>query len=257
LTASQFDLAVAVIATKNYLRYAWELASSFSQMFEKPHTVKLCIFTDSPQSFETSDLRTAVELVKIPSYGWPEATLFRYQIISDHSEIFSSSFAMYVDADAVVSTKLRISDLAGPLNQSTTTCPGMCLVQHPGYASRSWIVSRLLKLAIGPWENRPDSLAYVPFQERKTYFCGGVYWGYTKSFLEMCTLLADWTASDLSQGITARFHDESYLNKWSTLNSHAVAGPEWAHAAQLRHLRNVAPKISVLVKPLDFVRQPT
>lgn len=252
-----YELAVAVIATRNYVGYASALADSISRQFEEPQDVKICIFTDSPLSFETSHLKAAIEVVRIPSYGWPEATLLRYKIISDFAEMFSSKLSMYVDADAIISARLRFKDLVEQLNETELGRTGMCLVRHPGYADRNWAISALLRSPLGPWEHRRSSLAYVPFRERKTYVCGGVYWGCTENFLEMCSLLADWTARDLKQGITARFHDESYLNKWSTLNSHTVVGPEWAHAAQLRHLRHVRPRISVLVKPPDFVREST
>lgn len=247
-----YDLSIAIIATRNYCGYAVDLIKSVSERVSAGGGIQTCIFTDNPTAFRGLRTRFANTIHSIPSYGWPQATLFRNRILASNGSVFRSRMTMYIDADALISSAIHVSELEKLTIDGRGISAGMCFVNHPGYANRSMVVRGLIRTCIGPWETRADSLAYVPKEDRRIYLCGGVYWGETKSFVEMSSTLAEWTERDLERGIVAKHHDESYLNRWAVLNSHTVAGPEWAHASQLRHLRNLVPRISVLVKPDGF-----
>lgn len=257
MAETPFDLTVAIVATKNYLDYARDLIESIQLHISPPQLCRIVLFTDNPSSFDDVSVSLDFIRIEVPSFGWPEATLLRYSLFSSNAEVFASRLTMYVDADALLVSDISTSELESFVHTDNPGHSGLCFVRHPGYANRNLILNHLLRTRLGPWESRRQSLGFVARRDRATYFCGGVFWGYTTSFLEFCRTLAKWTEIDRDRNFTPKFHDESYLNRWSVAHIHSVAGPEWAHASQLRHLRRVSPRLSVLVKPSTFLRIPT
>lgn len=65
-----------------------------------------------------------------------------------------------------------------------------------------------------PYDRNIHSNAFIPYGIGKNYYQGGFYGGRTKEII----LLSDWCKNrihnDLSKGVIARHHDESYLNKY-------------------------------------------
>jgi len=74
---------------------------------------------------------------------------------------------------------------------------------HPGhYGSR------------GAPETNPNSLAYVGPTEKLIYFAGGFQGGETIEFLRMSGELSKRIEEDKKNGIIAKWHDESHMNRW-------------------------------------------
>jgi hypothetical protein len=81
-------------------------------------------------------------------------------------------------------------------------------VIHPGYKEKT----------NKPFENNRNSNAYTPSDSRKVYVCGGVQGGSSENYLTAIRQMKKWIDSDLEKGIVARWHDESYWNKYVNQN---------------------------------------
>jgi hypothetical protein len=264
-------VSVFVIATKVYLNYAVELIDSAIAILDRDFDIQVILLTDQvPLAISLIKEQQGLEVVfvEIESFGWPEATLFRFALMSDHWSKVSGSIVMYVDADTQFVSSFKYNDLHHQANASNS---GMTLVRHPGYFNRffllnflfafpvasflPWKISRAASLM--PWETRRRSSAHVPFHKRRTYVCGGVYWGKKQSFYNLCKELSSAVKTDEQNGIRAKHNDESHLNKWNSKHGATLATPAWAFASDYRNLRDIIPIIEVVHKPMNFERQPT
>jgi hypothetical protein len=251
------------IATNRYLEYWKNQAKSVNTHTAGQSDIKLFLFTDQvaeARAFAEGLPNLSVEIEEIPSYGWPEATLLRYEIISQsgfHWE--SDEILVYLDADMEVVAPLKPSDFVDACQQ------GICLVQHPGYYrpgfKHLWrvysknpkillgdLLLRLSEGGLGYWETRKNSMAYVPRSRRREYFCGGIWWGRSQDILPLAFELARAVGRDLSQGIVAKWHDESHLNAWAARNSHEIKGPAYCFVPEYKWLNHIEAKIVAVDK---------
>jgi hypothetical protein len=261
----QVSLGVMTIATNSYVEHWKRQAASIDGLDHSGLDVTLHVFTDDLASIRefSKDLVVKVVAYSIPSYRWPEATLYRYRIFHDHRDSLTQDILMYLDADMLVNQGFSKVGLTKPLRS------GVCLVKHPGYYRPTAL--SLLKLymkdprlavadlllyvshgGIGSWEHNTRSLAYVPRSLRKRYFCGGIWWGLRHDILALCTLLASRVSQDETQGQQAVWHDESHLNWWASQNSSGIETPRYCYAAGYPQLED----LELFVTAVDKKNQP-
>lgn len=65
-----------------------------------------------------------------------------------------------------------------------------------------------------PYDRNPQCLAYMEYGEGRYYYQGGFYGGRTLEILQMSDWIRQRIETDLSKKIIARWHDESYVNKY-------------------------------------------
>jgi hypothetical protein len=61
--------------------------------------------------------------------------------------------------------------------------------------------------------------------------------------------------NDLQKGLVAVWHDESYVNWYLTFLRSETKDPSYAYVDSYAHLSNLRPKIKVLDKPENWVRE--
>jgi len=84
------------------------------------------------------------------------------------------------------------------------------------------------------YERRPESAAYMPPGYGKAYYAGGFNGGRAGRFLEMSEQIKGWIDSDLTKGIVAVWHDESYLQRYMTGNQPSVElSPAYCYQEEL------------------------
>jgi hypothetical protein len=244
-----------VIATKSYRDYARNLISDLRLNSNEDFKVCIILLTDITDSFLQEfpktlffELKTAL----VPSYGWPEATLFRFQLMLLHQDLVAGEIVAYIDADMRVSSKLATEMFTDVFNNPCDS--KIALVKHPGYAFRSKPYEFLCKTHFGPWGVSRTSTAWVPRKLRSTYVCGGLFWGQSVDFFKLCKDLERQVETDESNNVRAKHNDESHLNRWSASNQHIFMGSEWVYAPGYRNLKHLTPIISVVHKPASFVR---
>jgi hypothetical protein len=246
-------VGIVSIATNHYIAYWEELVTSSREKLFINDSVKFHLFTDKKVmaiEFARNNIDLDICIHEIPSFGWPEATLLRFSIITSEAKHFDEEFLVYLDADMRVLTKSEDSI------RELLPSGKMTLVRHPGYfrgfglARFSLYLSspklffgdimRLTRLGgIGSWETNRLSQAFVPRQKRKIYFCGGIWGGPRDLFLSMCGQLSAQVERDLSLDYIAMWHDESHLNQWASENSIKVLGPEYCFEPTYKNLRGI------------------
>lgn len=215
------------IATGEYLQH-WKRqilsARDFLHDFEGQKWILATDQIDEANDFALTNGFTNMSFSQIPSYGWPEATLFRYKIISGLKNEITTAFACYLDADMKFINEVSIHSFIKHIR------PGEVTVQiHPGFYRAEgfraiWFyllnpkylgkdLRTIVKYGgIGTWENSRISAAYLPRVKRKKYVCGGSWFSETKNLIKLTEVLSDRVEYDLNNNFIAKFHDESHLN---------------------------------------------
>ena len=220
------------------------------------------VFTEQIQKIEAFSKtlqNVKVEGFKVIPYRWPNATLLRYKIFSEQFTNMNTDALMHLDADMIFASNpwQEVRRLIAKKQ--------ICLVQHPGFwrsqgIQRAAFYLRYPTIAyqdlrmvitlggIGSWETKPNSLACVPRKSRHHYFCGGTWFGPRQSIGEMLKLLSNQVSEDEKNGVTAKWHDESHLNKWAIHNEHAISSPELCFDETYPQLKKLEPSIIAVRK---------
>jgi hypothetical protein len=259
----QGTLSIVSVATNHYLRYWKSQAKSLDEKFRFGSKFNIFLFTDQPEDaskFASQLTRAEVSVLPIPSYGWPDATLLRYRLISTLKGVVDNDdIIMYLDSDMRAVAEICFPDFCKGYDNQVT------LVQHPGYfrppgfacipfylanpkTAVSDIISVLLSGGIGAWEARSSSNAFVRRRSRRAYYCGGIWWGPAQNIIALSEQLAERIEDDLSRGLVAVWHDESHLNWWATQNSHNTGSPAYCFSPAFPALRKLQPKIEAVDK---------
>lgn len=262
------SVGIVTVATNRYVDYWARLATSTDQHLFTGHEVVLHVFTDRPDAVErhrSSLGRVRVNPIAIAPLTWPEATLLRYEVFTEHHEHLTQDVLIHLDADMLVSR-----DTGSELSP-TTWIGGMALVRHPGYrrptsplrlelysrhpgiAARD-VYSELRFGGIGRWETRKESMAFVPRNLRSTYVCGGTWMGLREPFLNLCSELSERTRADLDAGLIAVWHDESHLNWYASQSATTILDSSYCYAVGLPGLRDLEAAIIAVDKSDDRTR---
>lgn len=183
--------ALLIIASGSaYQKYAINLIAS-AEKFLFPHDI--VVFTDDQMSWNSHLLINSLHQFSIPTMGFPDATLFRYHIFSQHSYFLSQyDYLLYSDSDML---------FVAPVTENEIISDGITATEHPGFVG-----------TIGTPEMRKESTAYCP--KLRTYFCGGFNGGTASAFLNMAASIQYDITCDQMKGIKAIWNDESHMNRY-------------------------------------------
>ena len=181
-------VGLCVVATGRYIDFLQPLIESGRKYFCPDHEVTFFVFTDG-------EVELAPDVVKIHQdrLGWPQDTLKRFHMYSAQQEKLAKMDYVYaVDADALFAGKIGNEIFSRRV-----------FTQHPGFVGKT-----------GTYERKKTSTAYVKKKLGTTYFCGGFYGGTSAEFLKFVQRASEMVDSDGSVGYIAKWHDESYLNRY-------------------------------------------
>lgn len=199
-------VGILLIATRKYTQFVEPLIHCIDKLFLIKHDIVIHLFTDKEIELNYFD-RVSVVQHKIPSYGFPEATLLRYKIFSQQgTDLQHSDFIYYMDVDMRIEKEIG-EEIFGDLTA----------VYHPGYfKDKGW----------GSPHTDYRSLAYILPEHRKEYFAGGFQGGETFKYLTVCSRLSQNIETDKVWNVQADWHDETHWN--SFLNyGHPKDYPSW------------------------------
>lgn len=190
-------ISISFIATSKYKEFFPTFYKGVTENFCSNEERMILVSTDDPDNsmFKMPNVITK----KISHAQWPYITLHRFKyLLNFKQEIGESSHFFFIDADLIPVSKIELSDLA----ESDKDLVG---VQHPGFIGK-----------IGTFETNTNSLASI-FHGRYdlSHYRQGCFWGgESKSVIEMIEELDRRVDVDLSNGVIARWHDESHMNKY-------------------------------------------
>jgi hypothetical protein len=188
-------IGLLLIATNKYKQFVKPLLLSANKHFFKSDDVTCYLFTDDPAQFTGIDSRINIVTIQIPSYGFPEATLLRYRMFTDHSDKLTADYLIYSDVD------MKIVDHVG-----TEILPhvGLICTQHPGFYSQGG-----------------------------TYYAGGFQGGSREAYLAAASTMAEWIDDDECNGTRKEWHDETNWNLYLKLHpAEKVLSPSYCMVDQ-------------------------
>ena len=173
------------------------------------------LFTDSPESFDYASSAN-VHVRQIEDLGWIVNTSYKSEYIcSIRKELEAYDYVFYINSNFLFTAPIYAKEVLPDLSNDYLTA-----LSFNHYLQ--------IEIINYPYDRQPDCLAYIPVGQGKRYFQGGFYGGRTKEML----LLSDWCreaiAQDFGKKIVARFHDESYINRYLLDKNPKVLNDEYA-----------------------------
>lgn len=223
-------IVICIIATNQYKSFVPQLTKSICEYFLLSHEIELHIFTEGiVELYE--DERVKHVFHKIPAYKFPEASLYRFHIMTSLN--YEADYLYYIDAD------MQIVDYVGD-----EILGDIVAVRHPGYFMGGW----------GSENVNPKSTAYLQNDKRLKYFAGGFQGGKLEHYFGAMLIMAAAIEVDRGNGIMAEWQDESHWNRHLAYNpptvelnpSYCMPEPEWKRKAW--KINNLPVKIIALEK---------
>ncbi len=227
------NVALVTIATNKYTRYVGPLFESARRWFCPDEAVTSYVFTNRPADI-APDPRLRV--LECPSWGFPDATLNRYRLITDHADAIKGDAVFWIDADML---------FVGPVGREIVPEPAEALtaVRHPGFWQGG-----------GSWEERSCSMALTPPSLRTVYYAGGFQGGLRDSFLLAASCLAGNIDRDASRGVVAVWHDESHWNAYLATMQPKILSPAYCYPDHLDLGHGIERRLLALFKDHAEVR---
>lgn len=210
-------IAILYICTGKYTVFWENFYLSFKKNFCPKSQKTFYVFTDAESIlFENNE-----DVVKVfqERLGWPYDTLMRFEMFSKvHSELEKKDYIYFFNANMICTTIIAENEVLPDENLGQK----LVVVKHPGYGTK--------KFKYCPLERNPRSLAYIPYNRKGTYICGGVNGGARDAYLELIDILRHNINEDLKNNIIAIFHDESHINHYvSKRKDVRYLGPEYCN----------------------------
>ncbi len=256
------SIGVMTVATNIYFDYWQKMVESADEQSTSSDQITFFVFTEQIQKIEAfSKTLKNVKVFgfKVAPYGWPDATLLRYQIFINQYSNMKTDVLMHLDADMIFASNPWENIRRLVANNQ------ICLIQHPGfwrcnglsrvsfYFMHPFTMYKDLRMkinlgGIGAWETRPQSVAFVPRKLRRQYFCGGTWFGPRQAIVEMLKELSNQVSEDKKSAVIAKWHDESYLNKWAAQVTINTFSPELCFDETYPQLKKLTPSIIAVRK---------
>ena len=190
-------IGLLVMATGKYTMFVPKLIDSAEKYFCKGHEVTYFIFTEG--YLEPRDNMITLHQIKL---GWPYDTMLRYHVYLKYRDILKTQDYLFAcDADM-----LFVDDCGDEiLGERVATI-------HPGFFGKP-----------GPHDETDHrSRAYIPKKLRKNYYAGGFYGGTASEMIKIAEVNSFMIDEDLTDGIIAKWHDESHWNRYCIDNPPTV-----------------------------------
>lgn len=224
-------ICIITIATNRYIQFVERLLDNIEEHFLNEHDIQCLLFTD--HEVETSD---NVKVSQIGHKPWPEPALKKYNYINSQSDYLKNFDYLYLfDADVGIVANVGeevLQDLVGVLHPYKILEP-----EKPG-----------------TYEKRKESTAYVADEDHNKYYAAAFVGGKSSNFLKMAKTISERVDQDERNGIIAKWHDESHLNKYFIENPPTDLSPSYMFPEELIGYSQYPfePKIVALKKESSF-----
>jgi hypothetical protein len=157
------------------------------------------VFSDHNDFLEGYDI-SRITYQHIPLEPWPFPTLNRYKYFNEVLPLLERFDYVYF-----FNSNLRFLE---PIGEEILPAENQKFVftQHPYTCDQT--VNEF------GYDRNPESNAYIPFGEGKYYVAGGLNGGKTVDFCFLIKTINEWTQEDVAKGVIAKWHDESYINRF-------------------------------------------
>lgn len=208
-------IGIVYLATGAYNKFWDDFYRTCEQYFCVDSEKGYELFTDSPSSIGYASSAN-VHVRRIEDLGWIVNTSYKSEYIgSIRKELEEYDYVFYINSNFLFAAPIYAEEVLPDASNDYLTA-----LSFDHYLQ--------VDIKNYPYDRQPDCLAYIPIGQGKRYFQGGFYGGRTKEML----LLSDWCreaiAQDFGKKIVARFHDESYINRYLLDKNPKVLNDEYA-----------------------------
>lgn len=173
------------------------------------------VFTDSSELLALK--YSNVSFHSITDKGWIENVSSKSQCICDIKDcLLKYDYLFYLNGNYKVFSEIRSEEIL-----PTSSDGWLVVLSYQHYKDMSPDEY--------PYDRNPACYAYIPYGQGEFYYQGGFYGGRTKEMLLMADCCKNQIREDLDRGIVARFHDESYINKYLLKRSPKRLDEEYAY----------------------------
>lgn len=146
--------------------------------------------------------------------GFPADSLFRFEMFMQAEEALKQfDYIYFLNANAAVIKPVGTEILPDSSGLAMGIWPDANLNRHPMFF---------------PYERNKKSLAYVkPWGKDYHYFMGGFNGGTPNAYLSMIRTLCHNIRTDYENGIIAKVHDESHINRYLRDHKCKIIGPRY------------------------------
>ena len=192
--------AILYICTGAYNVFWADFYPNFEQYFLPECDKTYFVFTDADAI--AHEEQPNVRRIFWPAKPWPQGTMDRFDaFLSQEETLKTFDWLMFVNAN----------------QRCTQTVPASLLLPDPAAGQDLFVVHDLPNYGrdpiFYPYERRLRCRAAIPYNCGQYYVEGGLNGGTAAAFLDLSRELKARMDADLADGIIARFHDESQLNR--------------------------------------------
>jgi hypothetical protein len=193
-------IGILYICTGHYTLFWQEFYLSMEQHFILDAEKHYFVFTDSPEiDFEKENPR--IHRIYQKNLGWPDITLKRFHIFLESESMFAHmDYLFFFNANLQVLEPITAKDFLPSSEQE------LVATLHPGFFNK--------KRPAFTYDNNKKSYAYMPPDQGRHYFAGGLNGGKTAAFISAMKTMREWIDRDAEKHIIALWHDESHWNKY-------------------------------------------
>jgi hypothetical protein len=189
------SIGIIILATNKYFALGLRLMHRIKHFYKGSSNIYFHFFSDK-DPHEYIGLKNIV-YHKVPSASWYETVLFKFNVIKEVAENENYDYFVYVDADSNLYNDFKDED----------------------FVSKSFILKHFLTGVKNHYEQNELSSAYInPSEYPEFYYHSCYFGGSKKNILELTKTSIDLSEQDAKKGITAYAEDESYINKYFSIN---------------------------------------
>ena len=194
------EIAVLYICIGKYSVLWPEFYESSQKYLFTSSNVHYFVYTDSVDLIESLNNSPNVTCIEEKNYGWPGNTLFRFRMFLGIKEWLQKfDYIYFFNANALFVTNVDEDILPNDKE--------LVVAEH--FAMRN------IDPILFEYDRNKKSKAYVQYgKEGGHYVQAAMIGGATDTFLSMCHECSLNIEEDFKEGVIARWHDESHLNKY-------------------------------------------
>lgn len=191
-------IAILYLCTGDYVYFWEEFFKSYEKKFLPNSEKHYFVWTDAAEIYEEKNPRVHKKYKEY--WGFPEDALKKYHTFKTAiDELVNYDYIFLMNANIICCQTVTEEEFLPPKNALT-------VVRHIAFYD---CLSNNL-----PYERRPSSTAWIPYDYGDLYVLGGVNGGGAEVYCKMIKELTQRIDADLQRDIVAVWHDESHFNRY-------------------------------------------
>lgn len=195
-------VAMLYICTGQYRVFWPEFYRSFEKNFLPDCPRTYFVFTDAAHI--EGENAPNVRRIAQEAWPWPYSSLRRFTVFLRAEQALAQfDYLFFCNANLVCTKPVTAAEVLPRAGRGES----LTLVQQPSFWNK--------KPLFYTYDRDPRCRAYIPYNCGRDYVSGGLNGGTAAAFLALCHELERRTEADLADGVIARWHDESHLNRYA------------------------------------------